>query len=112
MSTSCGSYTVSYVVHIRTPAQCATGIEPVTDEQTTSLKIFPNPNGGVFTMNLLSDADEEVHVVITNIVGEKVRELITTTNKATDIKLDHAAGIYLISATTEHGRYVAKVEVY
>ena len=109
---TCGTYSVTYVVHIRSASQCATGVNPVTEAQLTGLKVFPNPNGGTFTMNLLSDvADEEVHVVITNIVGEKVKEFITTTNKSVDIKLNPAAGIYLLSASTAHGRYIAKVVV-
>jgi hypothetical protein len=63
-------------------------------------------------MNLLSAADEEVHVMVTNIVGEKVQEFITTTNKAVDIKLNPSAGIYLLSASTASGKYVTKIVVY
>jgi parallel beta-helix repeat protein len=112
VTSSCGTYTATYVVHVRTAAQCATGVEPLAEGDATILKVFPNPNGGMFTMNLLSsEADEEVHVVVTNILGEKVREFITTTNKAVEIKLDQAAGIYLLSASTEHGRYIAKIVV-
>ncbi len=112
VTNACGTYTVLYVVHIRTTTQCATGINEPAAETATELKISPNPNGGTFTMNLLSDLDEEVHVVITNIAGAKVREFTTTTNKVVGIKLEPAsAGIYLLSATTAHGKYVAKVEV-
>ncbi|MFI5196094.1 MAG: T9SS type A sorting domain-containing protein, partial [Chitinophagales bacterium] len=113
VTNSCGTFTTKVVMHVLTAALCPTGVNTVTEGPLTELKIFPNPNGGSFTMNMLSaGTDEEVHVVITNIVGEKVREFITTTNKAVDIRLDPAAGIYLISASTAQGRYVAKVVVY
>ena len=75
------------------------------------LKLAPNPNKGVFTMNLLSDNNEQVQVIITNILGEKVKEFTATTNTDTEINLNAAAGIYLLSANTEHGRYVARVVV-
>ena len=111
ITNSCGTFTAKFVIHIRTVTQCNLGINQGTEGQLTELKIFPNPNGGTFTMNLVSDIAEEVHVVVTNIVGEKVREFITTTNNEAEIKLNPAAGIYLLSASTVHGKYVTKVEV-
>ncbi len=114
-----GTATISYthagcmVATTVTVNPCGTLIENGPAKGTTTeLKIFPNPNSGVFTMNLLSaTADDEVHVVITNIIGTKVKEFAATANKAFDIQLDPAAGIYLLSATTAHGRYVEKVIV-
>lgn len=107
----CGTFSTTYTVHVYTAAQCLAGIKPVTEGQNADLKVFPNPNGGTFTMNLVSDNDEEVHVMITNIIGQKVKEFVTTTNKAVEIQLNRTAGIYLISATTAHGNYISKVEI-
>jgi hypothetical protein len=73
------------------------------------LKVAPNPNGGAFTMNLVSDNDEPVHVVITNVLGEKVKEFMATTNRVVDLQLNEAAGMYLLTATTANGKFVAKV---
>ena len=111
VSSSCGTFTAKFVLHIRTAAQCATGLNPIAEDQLTELKVFPNPNGGTFSVNLLSSNDEEVRIVITNIIGEKVQEFITTTNKAVNINIERVAGIYLISASSAHGRYFAKVIV-
>lgn len=111
ITNACGTFSTTYTVHVYTAAQCLAGITPVAEGQNTELKVFPNPNSGTFTMKLLSDIDEEVHVVISNIVGQKVREFITTTNNIVNIKLEPAAGIYLLSATTSHGKYISKVEV-
>jgi hypothetical protein len=62
-------------------------------------------------MNLLSNNNEQAHIIITNIVGEKVKELTAATNNVVDIKLGEAAGVYFLSATTSTGTYVAKVVV-
>ena len=77
----------------------------------SEMKLLPNPNKGIFTMNLQSGYDEPVNVVITNILGEKVKELNTNTNNTIEVTLDQHAGIYFLSATTDHGKYIAKVMV-
>jgi len=40
-----------------------------------------------------------------------VKEYTTTTNKELNITLSSPAGIYLVSAITEHDRYQAKVVI-
>ena len=111
VTNTCGTYTVKYVIHVRTAAQCAAGFQPVASEHGAELKVFPNPNSGMFTLDLVSDMDEEVQVVITNIVGEKIRTISTSTNKTVDIQLDVPPGIYVLSVATPQGRYVVKVMV-
>ena len=62
-------------------------------------------------MNLISGINEPVEVTITNVIGEKISQFTTTTNMVTDIILNKAAGIYILSANTIHGRFVAKITV-
>jgi hypothetical protein len=76
-----------------------------------ALRIWPNPNDGTFTMLLSSGMDEPVEITITNIVGEKVQALTSATNKATEIKINDATGVYFISASTAEGNYEAKMAV-
>jgi hypothetical protein len=73
------------------------------------LVVAPNPNKGSFNMNLTSDLDEQIQVTITNVIGQKVKEFTTTTNKVTDIQMGEAVGIYLLNANTSNGSHVAKV---
>jgi len=110
VSNACGTFTVTNAMYVRTPSKCATQVG-VANNTPNGLTVAPNPNNGIFTAQVNSDIDEEVHIVITNIVGEKVNELHTVTNKTADIKLDYAPGIYLITAATAHERYVTKVVV-
>ena len=65
---------------------------------TADLKLFPNPNTGSFTLNINADQNEEVHIVITNVVGKVVKEFTAATNKATEIRMGQVPGIYLLSA--------------
>jgi len=86
------------------------GVKSLTSS-STELMLVPNPNKGVFNMTLVSDNSEQADVVITNILGEKVKEFNIATNNTTEIKLDVAPGIYILSATTSEGRFEAKVMV-
>jgi hypothetical protein len=82
-------------------------------QSVTSLTIFPDPNDGSFTLQITSPGPSkgEVNVTITNILGEKVKELTACTNTDTNIQLDAPAGMYFITAFTEQGRMSAKVVV-
>jgi hypothetical protein len=97
---------------VLTPGSC-TGllVNGVNANQDEELKVSPNPNSGTFNINLVSAVDEEVQIIIVNVLGEKVKEFVTTTNKVVDLKLGEAPGVYLLSASTAHGRHVAKVIV-
>jgi len=111
-SNVCGTYTVTHVMYVRTPAKCATGFEEIENGVAGELRVFPNPNDGSFSINLQSPGNgEQVHIAITNIVGATVREWVTTTNRQEDLRLDAPPGIYLVTATTTTGKYVAKVVV-
>ncbi len=78
---------------------------------TDELQLFPNPNDGSFTCNLLSAAAEPVQIVVTNVLGAKVQEYATCTNTPGVIKLFVPPGIYMLTAITEHGRQMVKVVV-
>ncbi len=110
VTNACGTFTVTNAMYVRSPSKCATQVG-VANSATNGLTIAPNPNNGIFTVQVNSDMDEEVLIVVTNIVGETVRELRTATNRKAEIELDYAPGIYLVSASTAHERYVTKVVV-
>lgn len=109
VSNSCGHASATHGITVLTPASCGgVGVNNVPGIKT-ELLVAPNPNGGVFTMNLQSDLMEDVTVIITNAVGEKVKELKTRTNTVVDLNIGDATGFYLLTATTSTNRYVAKV---
>ena len=76
-----------------------------------SLTVLPDPNHGVFVLNISSATNESATIVITNALGERVKELRTMTNQHTAVQLDCPAGIYFINAVTKTERLSAKIFV-
>lgn len=71
--------------------------------------IYPNPSNGDFTINVSSAINEQAHIIITDIVGQKVKDIYTNTNIPLNVKLDEQAGLYFINITTIRGAGNAKL---
>jgi Secretion system C-terminal sorting domain/NHL repeat len=84
---------------------------PILSPTGDGLRVFPNPSQGNFTLKLSAAAGEVVLVTITDAVGTTIKELETTTNKETGVKLLVGAGVYFVRAATRSGTWVAKLEV-
>ncbi|MCW3124038.1 MAG: C-terminal target protein [Flavipsychrobacter sp.] len=102
---SCGTSKASYRIFLSTVAV------PQVNGTNNSLNVFPNPTDGAVTISLNSDVAEDADVVITNVLGAKVREMKITTNKAYNIRLDQPAGVYFLSASNASGKYDATIVV-
>ena len=112
VTNNCGSANARKVITVlssSSPACWQTSVNAVVTA-FAELKVFPNPNDGTFSIEMRSDINEPVQIIITNVVGEKVKEFITTTNQSREIRLS-ATGIYLISAITSEGIYNSKVVI-
>jgi Secretion system C-terminal sorting domain len=112
VTNECGTGSTTFVIDIPTVGECDhVGVNQIT-QASSGLEVFPNPNIGTFSVKLTSDEDRPAHITLFNMMGEKVREFDTNTNTANELNLNTAAGIYLISATTQDGsRYDQKVIV-
>jgi hypothetical protein len=75
------------------------------------LSIYPNPSEGTFTVNIFSPVDEEVQITIVNMVGQKLKRIVTATNKPLVIELVVPRGVYIISAISAHGKCKEKIVV-
>jgi hypothetical protein len=60
--------------------------------------ISPNPSKGTFTFILPYPVNEAAQIVITNALGQKVKELAAATNQAVEVQLHMTAGMYYVSA--------------
>jgi hypothetical protein len=78
---------------------------------TGKLTINPNPGTGNFSVLIDNPTAEVVSIVITDLAGRTVKELTTTSNKATDITLNQPPGIYFVAATIKQERYFVKLVV-
>jgi uncharacterized protein YjdB len=110
VTNSCGSSTASVGIQIRTTNQCLaeTG---VIYEGANGLNVYPNPSNGLMHMMLTTDQEEAATITISNVAGQTVKELTTTTNKETAVQLQVPAGMYFISARSASGSYTARVVV-
>ena len=104
---NCGTTTNYFVITI---PQITSGVSQVNNNNA-SLSIYPNPAHDNFTLNLQSTTTEPAHIVITNVIGQVVKEITVSTNVKSTISLNEPAGIYLLSATTSTGTYTAKVNM-
>ncbi len=113
-----GTATISYTI-LGTPTtmevtvnNCAAEVGAVSNFAAPSLSVFPNPSQGSFTLNIASPEKENAVIVITNMLGEKVKEFTAITNTNTEIQLNTPPGIYFISATAGKWQQNARVEVW
>jgi hypothetical protein len=109
---ACGTASETFVVTIYPDSICYPVSVQTTTANETALSVFPNPNNGSFSMQLTSPTSGSVHFVITNILGEKIKETDSDTNTPAAVTLNVAGGIYFVSAITADGsRYMQKVIV-
>ena len=80
-------------------------------ENNIAISIFPDPTRGSFTLNISSPVKENATITITNMLGEKVKEITAATNTDKLIQLDSPPGIYFISAVTKNEIVAGKVVV-
>lgn len=111
VTNSCGTATATFTVSVISIALCALNNNVTQGQQATELLVSPNPNTGVFTMNIVSPENEEVTVVINDMMGRTVKTITTTTNKATGILLNAPPGVYFLVARMGSEQYNAKVVV-
>jgi len=81
------------------------------NNNATSIKVFPDPNNGVFTINISDAQKEDATVIVTNMLGEKVRAIKVSTNMDNEVRMDDVTGVYFLSAETSEGRITRKVVV-
>jgi hypothetical protein len=88
-----------------------TGISNVGEEKP-EVKVFPNPNNGVFTIKS-SGISRQSLVEVYNMIGEKVySKQLSTVNSQLSIDIsNHSPGIYLYRVLSETGNVIATGKV-
>ena len=104
----CGMANAYFPITIRPLSECNTGVA-TTNTQQQSFTIYPNPTTGNITLSTSSGITEPMQITITNIVGEKILQQITSTNTEFYLSLKQPVGIYFLSASAAHSRYAVKV---
>jgi len=106
------SYLDSFSYHgTKSADSCVTtGVKSI-NTQTTSLAIFPNPTKGIFTLHITSPQNEDVHLIIFNLFGEKVKEITAMTNEDNALQIDAPPGVYFAAAIIDGCTYTERVLV-
>jgi len=99
----------SAVKVIITVSVCPDGIKSVRGITEDAFKIYPNPNEGTFAFILYSAYAENMNIIITNLLGQKIKEISAITNEETEIHLDSSPGIYFINTITPQGIIRTKI---
>jgi hypothetical protein len=111
VTNSCGTVWAIHPITVFWTPECPTAVGGPVASPTNALYVYPDPAREEFTLMLSSVFNEEARVTITNMAGEKVKEITTTTNKETPLRHSLSNGIYFVNATTAHGQWHAKVIV-
>jgi hypothetical protein len=111
VTNSCGNTIVRTPLLVLPASAAACGPASVNTTVATKpeLSVYPNPNDGIFTIRMASPDTEPAHIIITNVVGQVVKEFTTATSTDQDIRLEHINGMYIITAVTSHGSNVVKM---
>jgi trimeric autotransporter adhesin len=111
VTNACGSASASFTVTVFAVTHCTPLGIAENEEMPNSIKVFPNPNDGSFSINIQSSGAAEVNVVITNLLGERVKELTVKTGRVTDVQISQPPGIYFLSTTIAGNRTTEKLIV-
>jgi hypothetical protein len=109
VTTSCGTATTVLPFKVRTYSVCPVGV--FNQAAINSFNVYPNPGDGHFVVKLSSDINEDVRMIVTNVLGEKIKEIQATANSPQRVDIDVPSGIYFFYASSARGEWKTKVVV-
>ncbi len=110
VTNSCGTYLVKKGIVV-TARRGEIGATPATIAENGTLKLFPNPSLGAFTLEIPGGESEEATVLITDLAGRLV-ETRTGTEKTMYFVLSNvASGTYIVTVKTGSDLYSQKIVV-
>lgn len=71
-------------------------------DSENSIRLFPNPNNGFFTIEFLDDGNEPYLIEIYNLLGEKCFQTIALTKQMQLNLSEQKAGVYFINISTKN----------
>lgn len=114
-ATANGSYAVSVTdangCSGTSAAQAVFGVG-INDIAAERINIYPNPvEGGRLTIQLPSQTNQSFHIVMTDMLGKKIKEMDASSNSPVTLDLNVPGGIYFLTAISETSKLQAKVVV-
>ena len=106
---ACGIVSTIFPFTVNSYTDCPAGVPVISNNN--GIRISPNPNAGSFSITVVSNVEKETKLAITNVLGEKIKELTLISNIPTNVTLDEAPGIYFLNASSEHMNSVSKIVI-
>jgi len=106
---ACGIVSTIFPFTVNSYTDCPAGVPVISNNN--GIRIYPNPNAGSFSITVVSNVEKETKLTITNVLGEKIKELTLISNIPTNVTLDEAPGIYFLNASSEHMNSVSKIVI-
>jgi hypothetical protein len=93
--------------------QCVSGVEE-TAADNGNVQIYPNPNTGMFTIDVQLPKQEYVKISVINMLGQEVRVVNNSMMHSGKFNVDltgEKAGMYFINITSQGNTITKKVNV-
>ena len=103
---NCGVDSATKIIYVK---DCKAGVGELLFDN--NILIWPNPNDGMFTLNIADATNEPRRIIITNLLGEKIKEINDRISLPANISLDVPKGVYFVKVITINGEYNLKVVV-
>ena len=104
----CGTYTETTNV---TVVNCDSTTAVNSTTLANGCNIYPNPANGLFNIMVKSGSYKTATCTLTNMVGEKVKEVMIDTNRETAIQTGVPAGLYFITISAGDEKYTRKMVI-
>ena len=109
VTTPCGSGTGRWIFRVKSHAECNVGV--ATSPISGALSIYPNPSGGLVTIELPLTAND-AEIIVTDVMGKVVEHKSVTNAGRVNLDLsNHSSGTYFIKVIAAGTTYRQKVEL-
>lgn len=113
VANDCSSDTASHVVTVRSTAECTSKVDPIRPA-ITGLKVYPNPNGGSFTVELPL-INEDMTITILDMLGKTIETRMVNDHSIHTVSFNLtniAAGSYMVKVNVGEQVYREKVVIW
>src|SRR5690606_11487871 len=81
------------------------------ESMNNAVSIYPNPNSGIFTVELALANYEQMTINVYNTIGELVKTIVVDSNNTTVDLSDHASGVYTVKVIAGNQIATKKITV-
>ena len=91
--------------------QSTVRVEPIAQEKTLKVSVYPNPVESIITIKLNDDVlDETLSIVIYNLSGAVVYQENRSISNSLQVSMEHfVSGVYLLTVNSGYRSYSARI---